>query len=94
MANYIDLNDNVLIFKFFKIRNSKIYFIDIIICCLKIIYNEKKRNKENDSFYGQICVKFMKKNTNCENNVYLLLLDTYNLLDGYMGKELCLLWTL
>ena len=50
----------------------------------------KKRNKENDCFYGQICVKFMKKkNTNCENNVELLLLDTYNLLDGYMGKELC-----
>jgi hypothetical protein len=54
----------------------------------------KKRNKESDSFYGQICVRFMKKNTNCENNVYLLLLDTYNLLDGYMGKELCSLWTL
>ena len=54
----------------------------------------KKRNKESDDFYGQICVKFMKKNTNCENNVYLLLLDTYNLLDGYMEKELCFAWTL
>ena len=54
----------------------------------------KKRNKENDSFYGLICVKFMEKKTNCENNVELLLLDIYNLLDGYMGKELCLLWTL
>ena len=54
----------------------------------------KKRNKENDSFYGLICVQFMEKNTNCENNVYLLLLDTYNLLDGYMVKELCSLWTL
>ena len=50
----------------------------------------RKRYKENNCFYGQICVKFRKKkDTNCENNVELLLLDTYNLLDGYMGKELC-----
>ena len=49
----------------------------------------KKRNKENDSFYGQICVKFMKNKTNCENNVEPLLLETYNLLGGYMRKELC-----
>jgi hypothetical protein len=49
----------------------------------------KKRNKENDSFYGQIYVKFLEKKTNCENNVELLLLETYNLLGGYMGKELC-----
>ena len=48
----------------------------------------KKRNKENGSFYGQICVKFMGKKTNCENNLELILLETYNLLDGYMGKEL------
>ena len=48
----------------------------------------KKRNKENDSFYGQICVKFMGKKTNCENNLELILLETYNLLDGYMRKEL------
>ena len=51
----------------------------------------KKRNKENDSFYGQICVKFMEKKPNCENNLELILLETYNLLDGYMGKEQCLL---
>ena len=51
----------------------------------------KKRNKESDDFYGQICVKFMKKKTNCENKLELILLETYNLLDGYMGKELCLL---
>ena len=54
----------------------------------------KKRNKENDSFYGQICVKFMGKKRNFENNVELLMLETYNLLGGYMGKELCSLWTL
>ena len=51
----------------------------------------RKRCKENDSFYRQICVKFMKNKTNCENNVEPLLLETYNLLDGYIGKELCLL---
>ena len=54
----------------------------------------RKRYKENDSFYGQICVKYMKNKTNCENNVEPLLLETYNLLDGYIGKELCLLWIL
>jgi hypothetical protein len=32
-----------------------------------------------------------KKKPNCENNLELILLETYNLLDGYMGKELCLL---
>ena len=36
----------------------------------------------------------MEKKPNCENNLELILLETYNLLDGYMGKEQCLLWTL
>ena len=94
MNNYIDQNYNVSIFEFVKIWNSKIKRINIIICCLKK-FTKKKRNKENDCFYGQICVEFMKKkNTNCENNVEPLLLETYNLLDGYIGKELCLLWIL
>ena len=34
------------------------------------------------------------KQKKCENNVELLLFETWNLLDGYMGKELSLLWTL
>jgi hypothetical protein len=29
----------------------------------------------------------MKNKTNCENNIELLLLETWNLLDGYMGKS-------
>ena len=52
------------------------------------------RNKENDSLYTQRWVKVMKNKTNCENNVELLLLETWNLLDGYMEKELCFPWTL
>ena len=48
----------------------------------------RKRYKENNCFYGQICVKFMNNITNYENNVELLLLETYNLLDGFMGEEL------
>jgi hypothetical protein len=36
----------------------------------------------------------MKDKTNIENNVELLLLETWNLLDVYMAKELSLLWTL
>jgi hypothetical protein len=34
------------------------------------------------------------KQKKCENNVELLLFEAWNLLDGYMGKELSLLWTL
>jgi hypothetical protein len=30
----------------------------------------------------------------CENNIELLLLETWHLLDGYMKKRLNLLWTL
>ena len=30
----------------------------------------------------------MKNKTNCENNVELLLLETWILLDGFMGEEL------
>jgi hypothetical protein len=52
------------------------------------------RNKENDSLYRQRWVKVMKNKTNCENNVELLLLETWNLLDGYMEKEQSLSWTL
>jgi hypothetical protein len=36
----------------------------------------------------------MKNKTNIENNIELLLLETWNLLDGYMAKELSLLFTL
>jgi hypothetical protein len=36
----------------------------------------------------------LKNKTNSENNIELLLLETWNLIDGYMAKELCLLWTL
>ena len=54
----------------------------------------KKRNKENDLFYRQRWVKVLKNKTNSENNIELLLLETWNLIDGYMAKELCLLWTL
>ena len=46
----------------------------------------KKRNKENDSFYRQIFVKVMKNKTNLENNAELLLIETWNLFDGYMKK--------
>ena len=53
----------------------------------------KKRNKENDSLYRQRWVKVMKKKQS-ENDVELLLLETWNLLDGYMGKELSLVLTL
>jgi hypothetical protein len=42
----------------------------------------KKRNKENDSFYRQRCVKVMENITNSENNIELLLLDIWNLGDG------------
>ena len=54
----------------------------------------KKRNKENDSFYRQIFVKVMKNKTNLENNAELLLIETWNLFDGYMKKWLSLLGTL
>ena len=54
----------------------------------------KKRNKENDSLYRQRYVKVMKNKTNCENNLELLLLETWNLFDGYMKILLSLLWTL
>ena len=43
----------------------------------------KKIKKENDSFYRQKWVKVMKNKTNCEKKVELLLLETWNLVDGY-----------
>ena len=46
----------------------------------------KKRNKENDSLYRQRYIKVLKNKTNCENIVELLLLETWNLFDGYMKK--------
>ena len=54
----------------------------------------KKRNKENDSLYRQRYIKVLKNKTNCENIVELLLLETWNLFDGYMKILLSLLWTL
>ena len=39
-------------------------------------------------------VKVIKIKTNCENNIELLWLEKWNLLDGYMAKELNLLRTL
>ena len=42
-------------------------------------------------FMDKYVLNLWKKKTNCENNLELILLETYNLLDGYMGKELCLL---
>ena len=52
----------------------------------------KKRNTENDSFYRQRWVKITKNKTNSENNIEGLLLETWNLIDGYMAKELSLRW--
>ena len=57
------------------------------MCCLLKI-TMKKRNKENDSFYRQRWVKVMKNKTNCEYNIQLLFLETWNILDGYMAIEL------
>ena len=54
----------------------------------------KERNKENDILYRQRWAKAMQIKTNCENSIELLLLETWNLLDGYMGKEISLIWTL
>ena len=51
-------------------------------------------NRENDILYRQRWVKVMKSKTDCKNKVELLLLETWNLLDGYLAKELSLLWTL
>ena len=39
-------------------------------------------------FMDKYMLNLWKKKTNCENNLELILLETYNLLDGYMGKEL------
>ena len=49
---------------------------------------KKRINKENDNFFRQRWVKVMKNKTNCEYNIQLLFLETWNLLDGYMAKEL------
>jgi hypothetical protein len=54
----------------------------------------KERNKENDILYRQRWAKAMQIKTNCENSIELLLLETWNLLDGYMGKQMSLIWTL
>jgi hypothetical protein len=40
-------------------------------------------NKENDILYRQRWVKVMRSKTDCKNKVELLLLETWNLLDGY-----------
>ena len=53
-----------------------------------------KKELKKWRFYIQRWVKVMKDKTNIKNNVELLLLETWNLLDGYMAKELSLLWTL
>ena len=49
---------------------------------------KKRRNKENDSFYRQRLVTIMKNKTKCEYNIQLLFSETWNILDGYMAKEL------
>ena len=52
----------------------------------------KKEIKKMTVFMDKYVLNLGKKN--CENNLELLLLETYNLLGGYMGKELCSLWTI
>ena len=54
----------------------------------------KERNKENDILYRQRWAKAMQIKTNCENSIEPLLLETWNLLYGYMEKELSSIWTL
>jgi hypothetical protein len=57
-------------------------------------YNEKKEIKKMTVFVDKDGLKLWKIKQVSENNVEQLLLETWNLIDGYMGKELSLVSTL
>jgi hypothetical protein len=57
-------------------------------------WQSKKEIKKMTAFLQQRWVKVMKNKRNCDNNVELILLETWYLLDENMAKELNLFFIL